>query len=132
MKESVWNGILEHIRPLSGFEYAKLLECRPGFSRFSIEAGETALNLYGKVHGGFLFTLCDIAAGMATYAYEVSNVTLQGNINFVKGAGKGILYVECNTVHKGRTTAVNEVKITDENGRLICTGTFSMYITGEL
>ena len=90
------------------------------------------LNLYGNMHGGAIFTLCDIAAGIATYAYEVSNVTLQGNINYIKAVNSGTIYVKCITEHKGRQTAVNHVDITNEDGKLIATTTMTMFITGEL
>ena len=132
MNDVVWQGILRHIQPLSGFEKAKLIEVTPGYCKYSIEVQPTMINLYGNLHGGVIFTLCDIAAGMATYAYEVSNVTLQGNINFEKAVQSGTLYVECKTEHKGRQTAVNCVHITDEAGRNIASAMMTMFIVGPL
>lgn len=130
MNQKIWEGILSHIHPLGGFEKAVLLEARPGYSRFSIEISPESINIYGLVHGGFLFTLCDTASGMATYAYEMANTTQQGNINFIKGATleAGTLYVECHTIHKGRSTVVNQVEITTEAGVLVAVATFTMFL----
>lgn len=130
MNDIIWKGIVSHIHPLGGFEKAVLLEARPGYSRFSIKIPPEAINIYGIVHGGFLFTLCDMAAGMATYAYEIENTTQQASINFIKGIPleAGTLYVECRSVHKGRSTVVNQVTITTEAGILAAVGTYTMFL----
>lgn len=132
MKESIMEGIRRHIQPLPGLEKTQLLEISPGHARISIEVTPESLNLYGSLHGGFIFSLCDMVSGMATYAYEVTNVTLQGNINFLKGVNQGTIFVEANTVHIGRKTAINQVTITNEAGTQVVSASFSMYITGEV
>ncbi len=130
MKDKIWEGIKRHIHPLGGFEKAVLIDARPGYAKFSIEITDEALNLYGITHGGFLFTLCDMAAGMATYAYEIQNTTQQANINFLKGLPleAGTLYVECRSAHKGRSTVVNQVEISTQSGALAVVGTFTMFL----
>lgn len=128
MREKIMDGIMRHIQPINGLEKARLLEVSPGHARVSLEIPPEALNLYGNLHGGFMFSLCDMVAGMASYAYEVSNVTLQGNINFVKGISSGTIYAEANSVHKGGKTVINQVTITSEEGNLIATATLSMFL----
>lgn len=130
MKEHIRKGIENHIHPMGGLEKAVLLDAGPGYSKLSIEIPPEAINMYGIVHGGFLFTLCDTAAGMATYAYEVTNTTQNGTINFIKGVTLDThkLYVECRTVHKGRSTAVNQVEVTTEAGQLVAVGTYTMFL----
>lgn len=132
MKETIMEGIRRHILPLSGLEKATLLEIRPGHAKISIEIPETALNLYGNLHGGFIFSLCDITAGMATYAYEYSNVTQHGSVDFMRGVSSGTLTVEANAVHKGRRSAVNRVEVKSEDGTLIAAGDFTMYFIEPL
>ena len=85
MRSEIMDGILRHIHPSGGIENAKLLEVSPGHAKLSVEITQKALNLYGNVHGGFLFSLCDTAAGMSTYAYETANVTESSSINFLRG-----------------------------------------------
>ncbi len=130
MNDILWEGIKRHIKPLGGFEQAVLLEVKPGYARFSIGIPQESLNLYGIVHGGFLFTLCDMAAGIASYAYGMTNTTLQGSINFLKAASleDKTLYVECHSAHKGRSTVVNQVEIRTEDGKQIAIGTFTMFL----
>ena len=80
----------------------------------------------------FLFSLCDIAAGMSTYACEVTSVTQCAGSNFVRGINSGTIYVESNIVHKGRHTAVCRVDITGEEEELLVTGNFTMFLGKEI
>ena len=131
-RPEIMEGIRRHIQRIGGQENLKILEIKPGHAHLSIEVPEEALNLYGNAHGGFLFSLCDIAAGMSTYAYEITNVTQCAGINFVRGVNSGTIYVESNIVHKGRHTAVCRVDITDEDGELLVTGNFTMFLGKEI
>ncbi len=128
MKPEIMEGILRHIQPIGGLEQARLVEIAPGHAKISVSIAPEALNLYGNAHGGFLFSLCDTVSGMAAYAYEVSNVTQSSDIHFLRGVSSGTIFVEANTVHKGRKTAVNQVTITDEDSRLLAAATFTMFL----
>ncbi len=132
INETIMKGILRHVQSLEGLETAQILEIWPGHSRLSFTVPEGALNLYGNLHGGAIFSLCDTAAGMAAYAYGVSNVTQCSSIQFLRGISEGTIYIEANAIHKGRRTVVNQVNITDERGKLAATANFTMFFTGEL
>ncbi len=132
MREEIMEGIRRHILPLSGVEKAELLEVWPGHSKITLEITEGALNLYGNLHGGFIFTLCDITSGMAAYAYEYANVTQHGNIDFLKGISSGQIFVEANAIHKGRRSVVNRVEVTSSDGVLLAAGSFTMYLLSAL
>lgn len=126
-RPEIQKGLLDHLRNIGRFDNAKILEIKPGHSKVSIEIQEDALNFYGNVHGGFLFSLCDAVSGMTCYAYEVTNVTQSSSFNFLRAARFGTIYVEGNTVHKGRKTAVNVMTVTDEQGRMLAIGNFTMF-----
>lgn len=128
MKHEIMEGIRRHVQAIGGTERAEILEISPGHAKLSLAVTPEALNLYGNAHGGFLFSLCDIAAGMATYAYEVANVTQNASIQFLRGISEGMIYVECNAAHKGRKTVVNQVTITDATGKLITMATITMFL----
>ena len=132
MKPEIMEGIHRHIKEVSGLENAEILEIRPGHARIKILIDENALNLYGNLHGGFIYSLCDMVSGMSTYAYEVPNVTMQGNISYIKAFQTGLLYVEGNAIHKGSRTAVVQANVTTEDGKQIAAATFTMFITGKL
>ena len=65
---------------------------------------------------------------MATYAYEVSNVTQQGCIHFIKSVDSGKLYVQADAVHKGSKTAIHHVVITPPEGKTVADATFTMFL----
>ena len=128
MRSEIMDGILRHIHPIGGIENTRLLEVSPGHARLSMEITEEALNLYGNVHGGFLFSLCDMAAGMSTYAFETTNVTECSSINFLRGVNTGTIYIESNAIHKGRKTVVNQVTVTNDAGKLVVSANFTMFL----
>lgn len=119
-RPEIMEGLRRHIQPIGGQEHLKIIEVEPGHVRLSLELTSEALNL------------CDIAAGMAVYAYETANVTQSADIHFVKGVRSGTVYVEATAVHKGKKTVVSQVNITDEHGALITTGTFTMFLGAAL
>lgn len=132
MRPEIMDGIRRHVQAVKGMENAQILEISPGHAKLSVEILPESLNLYGNAHGGFLFTLCDMAAGMSTYAYEIVNVTQNCNIQFLKGISEGMIYVESNAIHKGSKTVVNQVTVTDEKGRLLVTATCTMFLFSKV
>ena len=87
---------------------------------------------YGCIHGGFVSTMLEIAAGMATYAYGESNVAVSCATNFVRAVRPQRLTVSADTSHKGRSTSVAHCAIVDERGRLVAESTFTMFFLGPL
>lgn len=132
MNKELMDGIRRHVQSLEGLEDAQILEISPGHSRLAFKVPQGALNLYGNLHGGMIFALCDTAAGMSTYAYGAANVTQCSSIQFMRGISGGTVYIESNAIHKGRKTVVSQVNVTTEDGRLAATANFTMFFTGEL
>lgn len=132
MRPEIMEGIRRHIQAIKGMENAAILEISPGHARLSVEVIPESLNLYGNAHGGFLFSLCDMAAGMSTYAYEIVNVTQNSSIQFLRGVSQGTVFVESNAVHKGSKTVMNQVTITDSEGRLLVTAAYTMFLLSEI
>ena len=94
---------------------------------------ESALNPYGMAHGGYLFTLADSVAGLTIVAQGSYAVTLQSNIHYMKAAKPGDdLTVIGSCSHDGNRTKVVEVKIENQDGKLISTASFTMFVTGKI
>lgn len=129
--KKVWDGIISHLGPIYCKEYT-LIEAEPGYARVSLKTDSDTKNAYGFTHGGVFFTLCDLVSGIAVYTYGVKNVTLQANINYIKPGTGDIIYAEGRVFHKGNTTAVTKVEVTDEEGILLAAGTYTMFITGKV
>ena len=88
---------------------------------------EKSLNPYGMAHGGFLFTLADSVAG-GSYS-----VTLQSNIHYMKAAKLGdTLSVTGSCTHDGSRTKVVEVKIENQDKKLLASASFTMFVTGKV
>lgn len=132
MRPEIMEGIRRHIQRSKGWRTLHTGNLT-GHARLSVEVIPESLNLYGNAHGGFLFSLCDMAAGMSTYAYEIVNVTQNSSIQFLRGVSQGTVFVESNAVHKGSKTVVNQVTITDSEGRLLVTAAYTMFLlSGDL
>lgn len=133
MRPEIIEGIQAHLTPVCLNAKIEILEVAPGHVRLSVEIPPEAINMYGGLHGGYLYTLCDVASGMSTYAYEVKNVTQSSNIQYLRvPAITGILYVESKAIKRGRTVIVNQVTISDEQEQLLVTSTFNMFVTGTV
>ena len=93
------------------------------------ELTEKAKNLYGTVHGGFLFLMADSAAGILARADGRRYVTLDANIHFLRSADHGVLTARGTVVRRGRTTCIVDIEITDEEKNMLAKSTVTMYCT---
>lgn len=89
----------------------------------------------GWLHGGASLALAESMAGAGSYLLvdrEQFNVLgLQVSGNHVSSINKGILQANAQLIHKGKTTHVWDVKITDENHKLISTVRVTNIITDK-
>lgn len=100
----------------------------PGSARVvkTIEADD--LNPLGRAHGGVYFTLADSAAGSAMVSTGYAAVTMSATYNFFRGAVVGdVVTAEAVETKAGQTIYVYDVRVTDQNGVLLGTGTFTFY-----
>jgi uncharacterized protein (TIGR00369 family) len=84
--------------------------------------------LTGLFHAGAIIALADETATAAAMwetnpsgelRPELFPLTLQLSVNLIRNTNRGTLTAEAQVVHRGRTTIVVEVKVTDEQARLI-------------
>lgn len=117
------------IDPITAFDNYELASLEPGLVQLTTTVSQTALNLYGKAHGGYLFTLADQMAGLVTLSLGQTSVTLQANINYLKAVDlNDQLLVEGKISHNGRTTKLVEVTITNQTkGSTACKASFTMF-----
>ena len=78
----------------------------------------------GILHGGASVALAETVASLGTYNFiDRDNrqvVGLEINANHIHGKRDGIVTAVGIPLHKGRSTMVWDIKITDEDGTLIC------------
>ena len=120
--------LMRNVPAQKELEGIRILASSPGSVRYEIDVPDNVLNY----HGGFVSTMLEIAAGMATYAYGESNVAVSCATNFVRAVRPQRLTVSADTSHKGRSTSVAHCAIVDERGRLVAESTFTMFFLGPL
>ena len=88
-------------------------------------------NPMGVVHGGALFTLADTVAGTAAFTTGRNCVTLDSSMQFLSAARGDKVRCVAKPKKAGRTIMVYEISITDSEERLVATGIFTFFATGE-
>lgn len=77
----------------------------------------------GVLHGGASVALAESVGSAASYVFLDGNKFVVRGLeiaaNHVKSISEGFVYAKANIIHKGRTTQLWEIKITDEQGNLI-------------
>lgn len=106
-----------------------LEEARPGYARICMATSPFTMGgIGGSVHGGLLAAMVDIAMLEALFGMferdsdSRPNGTADLNITYLRPALGPRIYAEANVLRKGRTLAVSEVEIRDEQGRLCAKG----------
>ena len=84
--------------------------------------------LTGLFHAGAIIAFADETATAASmwetnttgeFKPELFPLTLQLSVNLIRNTDRGVLRAEAEIIHRGRTTLVVEVKVRDEQGKLI-------------
>ena len=94
---------------------------------YAMELRPENRNQYGMAHGGALYTLADDAAGTAAYSDGRNYVTQYGDLHFLDNRSSGTIRAMGRVRHRGRTTVLVDVELTDEAGKLLATGSFTYF-----
>jgi len=110
--------------PVASFLGLKLLELSHGFARVSMVMKPEYINFNGMIFGGIISAVADQAFAYATNSVINPNVASQFNIHFIAAAGeKDELSAECRVVKSGKRVCVSEIRVTNQEGKLIATAT---------
>ncbi|MBC3759124.1 hotdog fold thioesterase [Hyunsoonleella sp. SJ7] len=78
----------------------------------------------GVLHGGATVALAEtIGSFAAEILMDLEQVFVRGieiSANHLKGVREGYIYARASYIHKGRTTQLMEIKVTDEADNLVC------------
>jgi len=110
--------------PIAEFLGMRLLELSTGYARVSMQMKPGYINFNGTVFGGIISAVADQAFAYATNSVVSPNVASQFNIHFIAAAGAGDeLTAECRVMKSGRRVCISEIKVTNQEGKLIATAT---------
>jgi uncharacterized protein (TIGR00369 family) len=119
---------LEQVRKVANSSpYYRLLgmevtEIREGESRIQMLFKEELTHPYGIVHGGAIASLADSAVAMALISLVEQKdriTTIEFKINFFVPISKGELKAHAKIIHKGSKTAVGDVEVNNEEGKMV-------------
>lgn len=87
---------------------------------------------HGRLHGGASVALAEtvgsIAANLTLDTTEQVGVGLEINANHVRPVMNGFVYGTATPEALGRTTQIWSIRITDEDGRLVCISRFTVAV----
>jgi 1,4-dihydroxy-2-naphthoyl-CoA hydrolase len=100
------------------------VEVGENFLKLSMPVNEKTRQPYGILHGGASCALAEtvgsIGSALVIDMDKFICVGLEINANHVRAAKEGLVTALCTPLHLGKSTHVWDIKITDENEKLIC------------
>ena len=107
----------------------KILEMKLGQSVLELELQPKHLQAGGIVHGGVFSSLIDAAGFMAVFSQlepGLGLTTLEMKLNYLAPASDGRLIGYGRVIKMGRTINLAEVKVENQDGRLLAHGTVTL------
>lgn len=138
--ENIWfkkEVTLEHLKRFDQETMASFLE----MEWVSIEADALQMKMpvnnktkqpYGLLHGGASCALAETVGSIAsalvidTTIYACTGLEI--NANHIRSATEGFVWATAKPLHLGRTTHVWDIKIVDDNDRLVCVSRLTVAI----
>lgn len=110
-----------------GIEFQEL---REGYGKARMRYKKELVNPYGIMHGGSLYSMADIVAGATACMHGYFVTTVSGTLNFLLPAeDTKYVYCEARELRQGKHLAVYDVRITDDDEKLLDSGEFNFFVT---
>ncbi|OGQ00303.1 MAG: hypothetical protein A2026_21255 [Deltaproteobacteria bacterium RBG_19FT_COMBO_46_12] len=100
----------------------KVLEIRDGTCIIEMPFRKKLTHPYGIAHGGAIASLADSAVAMALISLVKPSdriTTIEFKINFFTPVSQGKLMAKAKIIYRGSKTAVGDVEVSDNHGKLI-------------
>jgi len=101
---------------LAGIE---IIEAKEGYCRASMKIEEKHLNAANVVQGGAIFTLADLAFGVASNSHGQLALAINVNISFLQGNFGGTLYATATEIGEPKRLGAYDVIVTDDDNAII-------------
>lgn len=117
--QQVFNRMMEN-DAFSKWLGLELTKIELGFCQLKMTVKADMLNGFKSIHGGILFSAADSAFAFACNSHGLQNVALECSISYTRPAFEGQrLQIIASEVNKGKTTGIYEVKILNEENKLV-------------
>lgn len=100
----------------------------PGYAEGTLDIGPNSFNPYGIVHGGALNTLIDTVAGCCACSKGGGCVTSNCSMEFLRAATGKQLKCVATPKKMGRTLSVIQAVVTNDDGKVVATGTYTFFM----
>lgn len=104
--------------------------------QLSMPVDEKTKQPYGILHGGASCALAEtigsVASALVIDREKFICVGLEINANHIRSAKDGLVIGHCTPLHIGRSTHVWDIKIYDDNKRLICVSRLTVAIMPKM
>lgn len=119
--------------PFLTHNYMRMTDADDGTATIVLPMQENSLNRWGGAHGGILFSLCDVAMGMAIMTLRQEMVvTVNATIDYLSAAAAGSTLTTVGKVDRlGGKLAFCSAEMTDETGKVIVRAHCVMCFTGR-
>lgn len=128
---------VENLRPLLKGTMAEFLEMEfveigPDFLKMHMPVQSKTIQPYGLLHGGASCALAEtvgsIASALVVNTNEFQCVGLEINANHIRAARTGFVTATARPLHTGRSTHVWDIRINDDDKKLICVSRLTVAI----
>ena len=113
----------------------EFLELGDDYIKARMPVDQRTLQPAGMLHGGASVVLAETLGSVAAFLCEDPAerhcVGLEVNANHVRSVRSGFVYGTVRPLHIGSSTQLWEIKITDENDRLVCISRLTMAVLNK-
>ena len=117
---------------LMQFLGVKIVETVPERVVLTMEVTPKVHQYVGIMNGGVSLYLAETAASIGVVVTadltRVTPVGVEINANHIRAVSKGMLTVEAKPIFPGRTMSIWQIDITNDKGKLVCTGRCSVLL----
>ena len=100
----------------------RLITLEPGHAVVEMNPRDDTTNIFGMTHGGAIFSLIDEAFQVSCNSHGTVAVALNVTVTYHRAPDVlSTLRAESREIHISRKTGTYEIKVTDEQNRLIAT-----------
>lgn len=136
-KTSAYEAQLEQVNrtnPFMAHNHIRAVGLKDREAEVTAEVRAESLNAMGGVHGGLLFVMAEMAAGLVTRNDGRRYVTLDSSFRFLRGSSTArTLTARAELTKRGRTVCFTKARVLEpETGKVLAEGEFTFYcLDGE-